>query len=361
MIEKYLEKLNAIMDPDRTRDSEELQRKAANYEMVHKLPLSMSTYDDMSKERYPVFLDWPVYDYGQAYHDPEKMLLNELLPTYEGEIFKDDRVNVIRANYGVGVIPSLFGCESVQKDNELPWVKKVESIEAVKKILSKGIPDFNSSLLRKVNEAQEYFKYKLGQYPNLKKCIHIGLPDVLGPFNLAGTMLGEKLYIYLYSNTDIIRELLELLTRTYIDFALYQKKVVGEPLETGYYFGCRLAGGIKISEDYGLAISPKMYEEFCILWNEKIAEKFDGFTLVVCEDIEKVRAASISKTKGLKGIIYWSRHIEKLEEIYEFAVKNKICVVWFGIIPEKKKSHFPTGVILKYHVKTLEEAIRVKE
>ena len=49
MIEKYLEKLNAIMDPDRTRDSEELQRKSVNYEVVHKLPLLMSTYDDMSK------------------------------------------------------------------------------------------------------------------------------------------------------------------------------------------------------------------------------------------------------------------------------------------------------------------------
>src|SRR4030042_1662635 len=110
--------------------------------------------------------------------------------------------------------------------------------------------------LRKVNEAQEYFKYKLSQYPNLKKCIHIGLPDVLGPFNLAGTMLGENLYIYLYSNAGIVRELLELLTRTYIDFALYQKKLIGESLETGYYFGCRLSGGIKISEDYGLAISP---------------------------------------------------------------------------------------------------------
>ena len=155
MIEKYLEKLNAIMDPNRTRDSEELQRKAANYEMVHKLPLLMSTYDDMSKERYPVFLDWPVYNYGEAYRDPEKMLLNELLPVYEGEIFKDNRVNVIRANYGVGIIPSLFSCESVQKDNDLPWVKKVESMEDVKKMLSKGVPDFNSSLLRKVNEAQE--------------------------------------------------------------------------------------------------------------------------------------------------------------------------------------------------------------
>ena len=360
MIEQYLEKLNNLMDPARTRDSEELQEKAASYEIIPKLPLSMSTYDDMSKERYPVFVDWPAYNYGEAYRDPEKMLLNELLPVYEGEVFKDDRVNVIQANYGMGVIPLLFSCESIQKGNDLPWVKKIESIENVKKTLSKGIPDFNSSLLRKVNETQEYFKNKLNKYPNLKKCIHIGLPDVLGPFNLAGTMMDKNLYIYLYSHVEIIKELLDLLTQTYIKFALYQKKIVGEPLQAGYYFGCRLAGGIKISEDYGLAVSPKMYEEFCIPSNEKIAETFNGFTLVVCEDLEKKRIDSIFKTNGLKGIIYWSRRIEKLKEIYEFARAKKVCIFWFGAIPESKRRDFPTGVILKQHVKNLEKAIKAK-
>ena len=361
MVEQYLEKLNNMMNPVRTRYSEELQKNAANYKKIPVLPLSMSTYDDMSKERFPTFLDWPVYEYNEAFNEPAKMLLNELQPIYEGENFQDNRVNVIRANYGVGIIPSLFGCKIIQKDNELPWVKPITSIEGVKKIINKGVPDFNSDLLVKVNETQEYFKDKLNKYPNLKECVHIGLPDVLGPFNLAGTMLDEKLYIYLYSHVEIIKELLDLLTQTYIKFALYQKKIIGEPLSSGYYFGCRLSGGIKISEDYGLAVSPKMYEEFCLPNNVKVAEKFDGFTLVVCEDLEKNRLHSIFKTKGLRAIIYWSKNIEKLEEIYELASEKKVCVVWFGIIPENKKNRFPTGIILKYHIKTLEEVIKAKE
>ncbi|MBM3708802.1 MAG: hypothetical protein FJW61_00065 [Actinobacteria bacterium] len=359
MIDKYLEKLNSLIDPNRARQSEELQNRTANYETVNRLPLSISTYDEMSKERKPVFVDWPVYDYGEAYLNPEKMLLNELLPIYEGELFKDDRVSVIRANYGVGIIPSLFGCKIIQKDNELPWVVRIKSIEDIKKILRKGIPDFKSNLLAKVNETQEYFFKKLNNYSNLKDSIHIGLPDVLGPFNLAGTMIGEDLYIYLYSQKKIIKEFLELLTQTYIKFALYEKNLIQEPLKTGYYFGCRLSGGIKISEDYALAISPSMYEEFCIPENEKIAEIFSGFTLVVCEDLEIKRAESIFKTKGLKGIMYWSRDFEKLQEIHEFAKKKKVCIFWFDTIPESKRDHFSTGIILKRQIKSMNEVKKI--
>ena len=114
MLEKYLEILNEALDPLKAKESEELQRLSSKYEKIERIPMILGTFDDMSKERLPIFVDWPVYNYGDIFREPEKMLLDELLPIYESAIIKDDRVNVIRANYGVGIIPSLFGLEVVQ-------------------------------------------------------------------------------------------------------------------------------------------------------------------------------------------------------------------------------------------------------
>ena len=355
MLEKYLEKLSKVLDPQKAKESEELQRMSSRYEKVEKIPMMLGTFDDMSKERLPVFVDWPVYSYGEVFKYPEKMLLDELLPIYESAIIKDDRVNVIRANYGVGIIPSLFGLEVVQKGNELPWVKPLESIEEVKEIIKKGVPDFKKGLADRVNSTQDFYKNILNNYSNLKRSIHVGLLDNQGPFNLAGIMLGDNLYIYLYNNKDVIKELLQLLTEVYIEFSQVQKKLINEPFDTHYYFGCRLPSGVKISEDYGLAISPDMYKEFCIPYNEKVAEAFGGITLLICEDLEKKRLKEIIEMKGLKAIIYWSRNFNKLEEAYKIVKSMKVCIIWYGLIPDDKKSNFPTGLILKHQIKNLKE------
>ncbi len=360
MIDKYLEKLDKVLNFKKSLESEELQIKSAQYQKIKKLPIMLSTFDDMSKVRNPIFVDWPVFGYREIYNDPEKMLLDELLPIYESAVIGDDRVNVIRANYGVGIIPSLFGFEIVQKGNDLPWVKPVGSIEEIKKIINKGLPDFNNGLVPRINETQEYYKNKLSKYPNLKKCIHIGLMDNQGPFNLAGIMLGEQLYFYLYSHKDVIKEFLELLTTVYIEFSKKQKQLIEKPLAIDYYFGCLLQSGVKISEDYGLSISPDMYEEFCMPLNEKIGQVFNGFTLLVCEDLEEKRAKSLLKTKNLKGLIYWSKNINKLEEIYKIAKEKKIYIIWYGILPKEKINLFPTGVILKHQIKSMEEALIAK-
>ena len=322
MIDKYLEKLDKVLNSKKSLES--------------------------------------VFGYSEIYNDPEKMMLDELLPIYESAVIGDDRVNVIRANYGVGIIPSLFGFEIVQKGNDLPWVKPVGSIEEIKKIINKGLPDFNKGLALKVNETQEFYKEKLSMYPNLKKCIHIGLMDNQGPFNLAGIMLREQLYFYLYSHKDLIKEFLELLTTVYIEFSKKQKQLIGEPLTIDYYFGCLLQSGVKISEDYGLGISPDMYEEFCMPLNEKVGQVFNGFTLLVCEDLEEKRAKTLIKTKNLKGLIYWSKNIAKLEEIYNIAKEKKIYIIWYGILPKEKINLFPTGVILKHQIKSMEEALIAK-
>lgn len=358
-IDQYLEKLEQLIKPKHVRKSEELQQASAAYKSINRIPLILGSVDDMSKIRFP-FSDWPIFEYGRVFKDPKKMLLDELLTVYEGALIEDDKAYVIRANYGVGIIPSLFGCKIIQRDNDLPWVKPMNSLDDIKRIIKKGVPDLNGGMIPIINETQDFFRSKLRNYPNLRKTVHIGMADNQGPFNIAVMIRGPDLFVDLYNHKELVKELLELITQTYIEFSRSQKDKIDEETNVGYYFQYRLPGGVKIAEDYALSISPQMYDEFCLPYNAKIGEKFGGMSILICGQAKNV-IKNIIKTPNLKGIIYWSKNFDDLVYAYQLSKKKKICIMWYGGIPRNHRKEFPTGIILKYQVKSLEEAFKIKK
>lgn len=359
MVDKYLERLEGLVEPGHVSESEELQRASAHYEPVDRLPLILGSVDDMSKIRFP-FSDWPVFEYAEVFKDPEKMLLDELLTVYEGTLIKDDKVYVIRANYGVGIIPSLFRCEVIQRSNDLPWVKPLDSLVDIKKIIKKGVPDVNTGMVPRVNETQDFFRKKLHDYPNLRKSIRIGMADNQGSFNIAVMIRGPDLFADLYEHKELIKDFLELITQTYIEFSKSQKDKIDEEINIGYYFQYRLPGGVKISEDHALSISPFMYDEFCLPYNAQIGEKFGGLSMLVCGQAENL-IKNIIETPNLKCIIRWSEDFDDLVYVYQLAKEKKICIMWYGGIPKNRRKEFSTGIILKQQVRTLEEALKIKK
>ena len=359
MVNQYLEKLEQLVDPKHVKESEELQQASAVYKSVNGIPLILGSVDDMTKIRFPCS-DWPVFQYGEVFKDPKKMLLDELLTVYEGALIKDDKAYVIRANYGVGIIPSLFGCKIIQRGNDLPWVRPMDSLDDIKRIIKVGIPEVNGGMVPMVNETQDFFRNKLHVYPNLRKSVRIGMADNQGPFNIAVMMRGPDLFIDLYNHKELVKEFLKLITQTYIEFSKSQKDKIGEEINIGYYFQYRLPGGVKIAEDHALSISPQMYDEFCLPYNTRIGEEFGGMSILLCGQAKNV-IKNIIKTPNLKGIIYWSENFDDLEYAYQLAKEKKICIMWYGGIPKNRRKEFSTGIILKQQVRSLEEALRIKE
>ena len=87
------------------------------------------------------------YSYKDAFDDMEKMMYNGLR-NYTNNVIdiKDDTVPMIRAGYGVGILPSLFGVNCRTINNNAPWVDQVENEDEIKKIIDKGVPDLRSGL-----------------------------------------------------------------------------------------------------------------------------------------------------------------------------------------------------------------------
>ncbi|MGQ9628937.1 MAG: hypothetical protein ACUVXI_01325 [bacterium] len=345
------------MDIRHVEGVEEHQRRAGNYEAIPYPPTIVSSFDDMNKSRYP-FVDWPTYSYRDAFSSPEKMLLDELSHAFEGATLKDDRLYTIRANYGVGIIPSMFGCDIILSGENYPWVCPLDSIERVKDAIRRGIPPLTKGLGGMVEETEGYFASALAPYKNLKRGVKVGIADNQGPFNIAAEMIGRDIYLEIYDHPDVIHDLLELVTETCIAFVNRQKAVVGEERRGCYNFMWHLSGGVRICEDNGLLLSPKMYEEFCARYNARLGEAFGGFTILLCGDIWNIWDVIIS-TPNLRGIIYWSENFEDLRRAYKDASDKRIPIFWYGAIPEEHLQDFPTGVLQKKQVRSAEEAERI--
>ena len=357
-IDPYLERLEALIDEEHVEQAQRCQEAAWNYEAVDRLPLLVSLSDKVSKERNGT-TDWPTYPYSEILYDREKMLLDELSFAYEGALIGDDKMYTIRANYGIGIIPSLFGCPITVKEGEnMPWVGHLESLDEVKRVTAQGVPDFNGGLMARVLETEAFFKEALAPYPRLGRTVHIQVCDTQGPFNLAAEILGPRIYTDLYDEPQMLHELLEVVTETYTAVTKKEKDALGEDYVSGYHWHYRLRGGARLAEDFALSISPRAYERFVKPYNERAFTPFEGGYILYCGHGEQVLDLILS-TKGVNGILVWSKKAEDLLTIYEKAKPWGVAVLWMGPLPSPLK--LETGVILERVVGSVEEGRALME
>jgi hypothetical protein len=220
-LKKLLEDLENNIDLNHVKNSEKLYNDVIHYRNVERLPLTLrSPLEDYTK----VSLE-------DAYYNPAKMLYNELLESsvhsnYMSIKMKDDSPLMIRSNYGIGIIASLFGCKSYILNNEMPWVEHLGKQEAIK-VLSKGIPNLSTALGGQAIETMEIYHEILKKYPKCYEAIHISQCDLQGPFDILHLILGSDVFTETIDDPTFINEMTDLIADTYIAFT---KKI--EPLLT---------------------------------------------------------------------------------------------------------------------------------
>jgi len=205
--------------------------------------------------------DWPRFSYHEEFYDMCKMLINQLAQVYVHSKIEDDAMLTIRPNYGVGIIPSAFGCEIIVKGDNMPWVKPILSdIDDVYKL---RVPDMHvSGLCGKVLKTINFYKDILRK-SGLDKYVHIYLADTQDPLDIAFLLRGVRFYKDIFTNRKEIHRLLDIATDAYVEFSKIMKDVIGEPYGEGYHRMIRMSKGeVRICEDVAVNLSLRAYIEF---------------------------------------------------------------------------------------------------
>ncbi|MEA4888397.1 MAG: uroporphyrinogen decarboxylase family protein [Clostridiaceae bacterium] len=352
---KYLED---NLDADHLNDSRKRYKQSFSYQGTGDMPLRV-TYPDSRFER---------YSYGETVQDMEKMLVNELITAASACALKDDALPMIRANYGVGILPSLFGVQCRVLENNMPWVDPVKNIDGIRSILHSGVPDIHSGLGKKVFLTHEFYQEVLAKYPVCQKLISIYHPDTQGPFDTAHLIWGSDIYYALYDEPELVHELLELICDTYIRFIKAVKADINDEAE-GFvcHWGTLFRGGIVLRNDTSVNLSKELYEEYVRPYDEKLLEAFGGGSIHYCGRADQW-VFSMMECKNLFGMNFGQPQnlvfgYDFLDKIYKTAKSKKITITDYGISKENLAQAysrgFDQGISFSVEAKDRDEAVQI--
>ena len=354
-ITEVLDYLEENLDPIHIDNVKVHIKKTLNYQQTDRIAINVYRPFETGFEYYP---------YIEAFTDMNKMMVNELIPCCGNPNLKADYIPMIRANFGVGTLPSLFGLKCKVLENNLPWVEHTD-VKNIMSLLNKGVPSLQSGLGGRALETIDFYHKQLSAFPKCRDLIKIYHPDLQGPFDVAHLIWGSDIYMAVYDEPEMVHELLQLVTETYISYMKELKKVLNdEDGEFNYHWGTLFPGKVLLRDDSPVVLSKDMYEEFVQPYDEQILKAFGGGSIHYCGRGDQW-VFKMMETKGLKGLNFGQPPnmefgIDFIEKLHNGLKVHKIAVCSYYIdskdVGRLVNSEFSTGITFSSNVNNLKEA-----
>ena len=138
----------------------------------------------------------------------------------------------------------------------------------------------------------------------LDERVTISPADFQSPFTTAEQLLGSDLFFLMpYDAPKALHCLMDLLTDFSIRFFREQFKRIGPQASRGSWPGIYFPpeAGIQMSDDNMVNVSPEIYDEFVVPYNNRVSEAFGGLFLHSCV-VKEHNLPSLGKIRGLRGV-----------------------------------------------------------
>ena len=183
------------------------------------IPLGVGFYPDWFHKHYGI-------SFGKEYYfDPEvrittRMEMEKRLHERFGDVGlgNPDPEPKPLITFGMVMLPSIFGCEIIYKDEALPWAMPLNLSED--EIMKLEVPDiFNSYPMTEMIKQIEYLKGKYGKV--------VGDINTTGVQNLALKIRGDQLYFDFFEKPELCRHLMQICTDCIIQLFKFNHETTG--------------------------------------------------------------------------------------------------------------------------------------
>jgi len=260
---------------------------------------------------------------------PVGLWVDRALRQYEAELrvlaeLDDDSVPVARITTGTQLFAAAFGCRvHLFVDSPpcaLPLVETAHQADALVE------PEPDAGPLARVYEAAARLRERLG--PD----VPIRVPDIQSPFDIAALIWRkESLYTAVVDHPEAVKRLVSKCTRLLRRFLCRFMAEVGE---------CSLAHcpdvwappelGCWLSEDEAGAMSPAMFEEFCLPPLIELSEAFGGLFVHCCATADH-QYPNFRRIPNLRGLNRVFQAPGPRPAIEAFTPGTVLMVAWTGI------------------------------
>ena len=258
----------------------------------------------------------------------------------------------IRANYGTGILSSLFGAELFimpRDTNTLPTTRPFNDTEKIRSLLDAGIPSLTNGLGQRVFDFAELCAEALEHYPLVKKYVEVYHPDAQGPLDIAELMWGSEMFYTMYDEPELVHGFLELIRDTYIAFMEKWFDIFPSEGEVHcHWASLRHRGHILLRNDSAMNLSPQLYSEFSVPYDAALLAHFNGGVMHFCGRGDHYIDALCS-IPGLTGVNMSQPEYNNMETIYRCTVDRGIKLLAFSRTYAEEALTRPNGVHHNIH------------
>ncbi|MBC8450000.1 MAG: hypothetical protein H8D78_19880 [Chloroflexi bacterium] len=311
------------------------------------------------------------YPYPEAFADPAKMMVNELLigftSLYHAVELGDDAPLCLRPNLGTGIIASMFGAEIRLVENNMPWVMSLGSLSCLQAIVDAPLPDVRFGLGQRVIDQYDYYHHALSDYPRCQAAFELTLPDLQGPFDTVELLWGSEIFVALYTHTELVRALLSKITNLMLIVYGFLKGRIRDSLRPGYHYqhATGVKGNLLIRDDSAILMSPKMYREIVQPVDARLAAELEGAGIHFCGNGQH-QVDNMLAIPGMQCLDLGQPEKMDLDAIYAKAAARRVPLVRLTV-PEadltarRVRERFPLGVSLIYQAESVAQARRLRQ
>jgi hypothetical protein len=276
-------------------------------------------------------VDWPSVSVNRAQVDLDAMVLQQyggcsgLLKGGGGALMN------VRANYGTAIMPSLFGAELFVMDEDLNTLQTSKPLgaEVMPGIVESGMPDLRGGLGSTVLAAGKRFAEIASQYPKIGRYVHIYHPDMQGPMDLCEMLWGSEMFMDLIDRPELVHQVLELMTQTYLAFMKEWDGVVGSNgTDWSGHWGTMQRGKTMLRTDSGMNLSPEIYDEFIRPYDQRVLDALGGGAVHFCGRGSHY-IASTGSMDQMYAINASQPHLNEMETVYRNTVDKGIKLLGF--------------------------------
>ena len=228
----------------------------------------------------------------------------------------------IKPNQGIGVIAAAFGCEYTVNNEADPWIKALIHEENAEDVHKLEIPDPHANPMfqkvwKRIDDLQRLSSMPL-------RAVNIPSPLVTASMIWDYTSFIEALLIF----PDEVHVLLDKVTEATIIYIKEQFRRIKNLYSVGHESICPvpLFAGVRVSDDTAALLSPDLYREFGVKYNNRISREFGGIVVHSCGDIHHV-APAMMEIDGLKGLDFTIPQVNNWEALRDaVAGKTALCL-----------------------------------
>jgi len=274
---------------------------------------------------------------------------------------RDDFPFQVRANYGIGIIASLFGAETRVMEDNMPWVQPI-GLDGLEKAVAHGLPDLATGLLPRALDTMAFYREALAPYPKCRGAIHITQTDLQGPFDIAAQLWGSEIFTAFQDKPQFLDTLLGLIADTYVHVCrrVGAASTQGAACDCIYLHFSLCRGNCLIKDDSAIMLSPRTYDRFIRPVNERVLQALGSGGIHWCGSGQHWQEAFLA-TRGLACIDWGNPEMLDLTTWEPLLRERRLPVSQMSwkaevFLAQRPDRFFPTGAAFTVLSSSLEEA-----